>query len=45
MYTKKRELSFAQFDFLRFWTTLCIQIYAQKTHASNASVHKPYLNT
>ena len=30
---KKRELSFASFDFLRFWTTLLIQIYARKTHA------------
>ena len=30
---KKRALSFASFDFLRFWTTLLIQIYAQKTHA------------
>ena len=46
LYThKKRELSFALFDCLRFWTTLLIQIYARKTHAGNASVHKPYLNT
>ena len=32
-----------QFDCLRFWTTLMFQIYARKTHAGNASVHKPYL--
>ena len=32
-----------QFDFLRFWTTFILQIYARKTHAGNASVHKPYL--
>ena len=43
----KKSVNFRslQFDFLRFWTTLCIQIYARKTHAGNASVHKPYLNT
>lgn len=33
IYKKKCELSFASFDSLRFWTTLSIQIYAQKTHA------------
>ena len=41
---KKRELSFALFDSLRFSTTFILQIYARKTHARNASVHKPYLN-
>ena len=30
---KKRELSFASFDYLRSSTTLFTQIYAQKTHA------------
>ena len=39
----KRELSFASFDSLRFWTTLSIQIYAQKTHTVTVSVHKPAL--
>ena len=33
-----------QFDSLRSSTTFVIQIYARKTHAGNASVHKPYLN-
>ena len=41
---KKRELSFALFDSSRSSTTLLTQIYARKTHAGNASVHKPYLS-
>ena len=41
---KKRELSFALFDSSRSSTTLLTQIYARKTHAINASVHKPYLS-
>ena len=45
-YIGKKSVRFRslQFDSLRFWTTLLIQIYARKTHAINASVHKPYLN-
>ena len=32
-----------QFDALRSSTTLITQIYAQKTHADNVSVHKTVL--
>ena len=45
-YIGKKSVRFRslQFDSLRFWTTLLIQIYARKTHAESMSVHKPYLN-
>ena len=44
-YVDKKSVRFRsiQFDSLRFWTTYILQIYARKTHAINASVHKPYL--
>lgn len=42
MHTKKRAFSFATFDFLRFSTTLYLQIYARKL-TLNMSVHKPCL--
>ena len=40
---KNKSVNFRslQFDLLRSSTTLVIQIYAQKTHADNVSVHKP----
>ena len=45
-YIGKKSVRFRslQFDYLRFSTTLIIQIYARKTHAESMSVHNPYLN-